>query len=73
MTDRMPYIQDMTVLYLGYCIYIVNTRLERSKQFLISCWFIIFGKDYASPIFELLTATLGGSLKISAVATPNQI
>ena len=29
----MPYIQDMTVLYLGYCIYIVSTRLERSKQF----------------------------------------
>ena len=33
MTDRMPYIQYMTVLYLGYYIYIVNTRLERSKQF----------------------------------------
>ena len=70
MTDRMPYIQYMTVLYLGYCIYIVNTRLERS---LILCWIIIFARDYASPIFELLTATLGGSLKISAVATPNQI
>ena len=70
MTDRMPYIQYMTVLYLGYCIYIVNTRLERN---LILCWFIIFARDYASPIFELLTATLGGSLKISAVATPNQI
>ena len=30
--DRMTQMEDMTELYRGYCIYIVNTELEYSKQ-----------------------------------------